>query len=83
MTKEQFPFERIYHGMRQDGTRWQATVLSKYLVPDYDLIYCSREELEMRYPWRIIAMSVYIKMHAEETGEYVLDLRSKEILRKE
>ena len=82
MTKALIPFERITYGTKTDGTAWLATVISNFLIPDYDLEFCNKEELLMRYSWKHIAMATYIKKHVRKSGEYVLDLRTKEIRQK-
>jgi hypothetical protein len=72
-------FKRIKHGIQPNGDSWLATVVQGYLIPDYDLIFCSMEELEMRYEWKIIALASYIKSKVKEVGAYNLNVKTREI----
>ncbi len=83
------PFKRITYGTIPDGMSlrgrdifWKATIIRNVLIPDYDLEFCNRDELEMRYDWKLIAMASFIKKHTTRTGDYVLDLQAKTIKEK-
>jgi len=79
-------FERITYGTVPEGMglrgkdpNWLATRIDNLIIPDYDLEFCNRLELEMRYSWKIIALASFIKSRAKKTGSYVLDIKTKEI----
>jgi hypothetical protein len=82
MTKGLIPFKRISYGTKPNGDAWLATIIDNYLIPDYDLEYCNMLELELRYDWKIIAMASFIKSRVIKSGEYMLDLKAKEIVDK-
>jgi len=72
-------FKRISYGTKPSGAQWLATIIKNVLVPDFDFDFCSRGELEMRYDWKVIILCSRIKMHVRKTGEYIFDLRTREI----
>jgi hypothetical protein len=83
MPEGSITFKRIFYGMQVDGKPWLATIIDNILIPDFELVLCSKKELQIHYDWKIITIATYIRGNIKVRGTYEMDLGTREIREKE